>query len=139
MSMLARTFYRGNGDTRGQGERRAALVEMRKATECLQKLLLHEGEHSKDTVVLIDGVTKQLQRLRGRLERHAELVKGAKEEKRKLLETQDALNKRVDEVESNVARTNLESVNLLSQCDKIRRDILLARRSLELKVSCADL
>lgn len=139
MSILARTFYRGNGDARGQGERRAVHVEMRKATECLQKLLLHEGEHSKDTVALIDGVTKHLQRLRGRLARHAELVKDAREEKGKLLETQEALNKRVDEVESNLARTNLESVNLLSECDKIRRDILFAKKSIELKVSSADL
>lgn len=131
--MLTATFYGRGAGARGQLEARAAQSELQKASDSLQRLLSHEGQYSKETVALIDEATKRLQRLRSRVEKHAELVNKAREGEEKMAEERDRAKNMLDEVEKDIARYNLERVSILTERDEIRRDILLAKRTLEVR------
>lgn len=129
--MLTATFYCRGADARGQLEARAAQSELRKASDSLRRLLAHEGQDSKETVALIDDATKRLQHLRSRVGKHAELVNKAKEGEEKMAVERERAKTRLDAVEKNIVSCNLERVSILSERDEIRRDILRAKRTLE--------
>lgn len=137
--MFSTTFYRRDANARGAAEGRAVGLELNKAVEYLQRVLRYEEGYSKDTVALIDDVSKRLQILRDRLQKHRELERNAKKEEGKLIEVKNALRRKVDEIERSVADINLERANTLAECDKFRRDIATTKRILQVRVHGPDL
>lgn len=133
--MLGGPFVRRALVTR---ETSAAQTDVRKASEGLKRIVRQaelgdetDGAVRRETTDAIDYAVHRLQLLKQRIERHADRVVMIAELEACLNRQESGFEARETEIDSNIVRVSVERVQILSERDRILRDIVIARRIIQ--------
>lgn len=138
--LAAATFYKKSPTAKAAQATRAAQQDARKASDALAAILggetgkelkeFKDGDVDHRTSRALEAATDTLNSLKMRIQRHAVLIGRVAELDAALTKSEGG---KAEEIDAGIVHANMERVMILSDRDAIARDILLARRQLEVR------